>query len=46
MVCHSHHDLGYTDLLIDVLREHDGCMDDVLRFCEETDDRPEESRFR
>jgi len=46
MVHYSHHDLGYTDLPTDVLREHDGFMDDVLRFCEETDDWPEESRFR
>lgn len=46
MVHYSHHDLGYTDLPTEVLREHDGFMDEVLRFCEETDDWPEESKFR
>jgi len=42
----SHHDLGYTDLPSNVLREHDRFLDDVVRFCEETADWPEESRFR
>ncbi|RKY57666.1 MAG: hypothetical protein DRP94_08345 [Candidatus Latescibacterota bacterium] len=42
----SHHDLGYTDLPRDVLREHDGFMDEILRFCEETEDWPEEAKFR
>ncbi len=42
----SHHDLGYTDLPSNVLREHDLIMDDVLRFCTDTDDWPEETRFR
>ncbi len=42
----SHHDLGYTDLPSNVLREHDRFLDDILRFCEETANWPEESRFR
>ncbi|MCC6446829.1 MAG: hypothetical protein IT210_25680 [Armatimonadetes bacterium] len=42
----SHHDLGYTDLPGHVLREYDGFLDDVVRFCGETADWPEESRFR
>ena len=42
----SHHDLGYTDLPNNVLREQAGFLDDVLRFCDETDDWPEETRFR
>ncbi|MCS7221977.1 MAG: glycoside hydrolase family 38 C-terminal domain-containing protein [Anaerolineae bacterium] len=42
----SHHDLGYTDLPSNVLREHARFLDDVLRYCEETADWPEESRFR
>ena len=42
----SHHDLGYTDLPRDVLWEHDGFMDEILRFCEETEDWPEEAKFR
>ncbi|HID09969.1 MAG TPA: hypothetical protein EYP17_01530 [Candidatus Latescibacteria bacterium] len=42
----SHHDLGYTDLPRDVLREHDGFMDEILRLCEETETWPEEAKFR
>ncbi|NLE43951.1 MAG: hypothetical protein GX620_04465 [Chloroflexi bacterium] len=42
----SHHDLGYTDLPTNVVREHLGFLDDVVRFCEQTADWPEESRFR
>jgi hypothetical protein len=42
----SHHDLGYTDIPSNILREHDGYMDRVLKFCEETADWPEESKFR
>ena len=42
----SHHDLGYTDLPSNVLHEHDGHLDKVLDFCDETADWPEESRFR
>ena len=43
---YSHHDLGYTDLPTDVLREYDGFYDEILRFCEETKDWPDESKFR
>ena len=46
MVHFSHHDLGYSDMPTDLLVEHAGFMDDVLDFCEETADWPEESRFR
>jgi len=42
----SHHDLGYTDLPSNVLRAHDGHMDKVLEFCEQTADWPEDSQFR
>jgi hypothetical protein len=41
----SHHDLGYTDLPSNVLRQHDAFLDDVVHFCEETADWPEEARF-
>ena len=46
LVHYSHHDLGYTGLPSHVLREHVGFLDDVLRFCEETQDWPEDARFR
>jgi len=42
----SHHDLGYTDLPSNVFLEHDSYLDDVLRFCEETENWPEETKFK
>jgi len=42
----THHDLGYTDTIENVLHLYDGFYDDVLRFCEETEDWPEESKYR
>jgi len=42
----AHHDLGYTDTIEEVLRKYCRIYEDVLRFCEETEDWPEESRFR
>ena len=42
----SHHDWGYTGIPQDVVTEHLGFMDDVLDWCEETENWPEESRFR
>lgn len=46
MVPISHHDLGYTDAIENVLLKHDDYYDDVLRFCEETADFPNESKYR
>jgi alpha-mannosidase len=42
----THHDLGYTDTIENVLNRYDGFYDDVLRFCAETEDWPEESKYR
>ena len=42
----THHDLGYTDTIENVMNEYAGFYDDVLRFCRETDDWPEEARYR
>ncbi len=42
----AHHDLGYTDLPSNVLREYCEFYDRVLQFCRETDEFPEESKFR
>ncbi|MHC4641113.1 MAG: glycoside hydrolase family 38 N-terminal domain-containing protein [Planctomycetota bacterium] len=42
----THHDLGYTDTIENVLNLYDSFYDDVLRFCKETDDWPEESKYR
>jgi hypothetical protein len=46
LVHYSHHDLGYTDIPSNTIREHIGFLDDVLKFCEETENWPEASRFR
>jgi len=46
IVQRSHHDLGYTDLPSQVLRDHDAFLDDALRFCDQTADWPDESQFR
>lgn len=42
----THHDLGYTDTIENVLKKYDGFYDDVLRFCGDTEDWPEESKYR
>ena len=41
----SHHDLGYTDIPSNVLREHAGHLDNVLAYAEETAGWPAEARF-
>lgn len=42
----SHHDLGYTDLPTNILKEHASFMDMILDFCDATDNWPEDSQFR
>ena len=42
----AHHDLGYTDTIENVLRKYCGIYGDVLNFCEQTDDWPDDARFR
>ena len=42
----THHDLGYTDTIEHVMRSFAGFYDDVIRFCEETADWPEDSKYR
>jgi len=42
----SHHDLGYTDTIENVLRLYERFYDQVLQFCQQTDDFPEEAKFR
>ncbi len=42
----THHDLGYTDTIENVLAKYDSFYDDILRFCEDTEDYPEESKYR
>ena len=42
----THHDLGYTDTIENVLHSYDRFYDDILRFCEQTKDWPDESKYR
>ncbi|MHC4558447.1 MAG: glycoside hydrolase family 38 N-terminal domain-containing protein [Planctomycetota bacterium] len=42
----THHDLGYTDSIENTLITYDSFYDDVIRFCEQTEDWPEESKYR
>jgi len=42
----THHDLGYTDTIENVMNRYDSFYDDVLHFCEDTEDWPEESKYR
>ena len=42
----AHHDLGYTDLPSRVPGEYEPIMDQVLDWCDEMRDWPEESKFR
>jgi hypothetical protein len=46
LVHSSHHDLGYTDLPSNIWREQALAIDDAIRFCKETQDYPDEARFR
>ena len=46
MVPITHHDYGYTDMAENVLHEYDGFYADILRFCEETEDWPHDSKYR
>lgn len=42
----THHDLGYTDTIENVLDRYADYYEDILRFCRETDHWPEEARYR
>jgi uncharacterized protein YabN with tetrapyrrole methylase and pyrophosphatase domain len=43
MVPMSHHDLGYTATIEEVLKAWDGYYDDILGFCEQTDGFPDDA---
>jgi hypothetical protein len=42
----THHDLGYTDTIENVMNRYAGFYDDVLRFCDQTNEWPEEAKYR
>ncbi len=43
---HSHTDLGYTDLQNRVRRKHAEYLDQVIHYCRETENYPDDARFR
>lgn len=42
----THHDLGYTDTIENVLRDFAGFYDKVLEFCDQTRDWPHWAKYR
>ncbi|MFA6569076.1 MAG: glycoside hydrolase family 38 C-terminal domain-containing protein, partial [Victivallales bacterium] len=42
----SHHDLGYTDLPSSVLTAHDRWLDNAIAMMNETDEFPDDAKFR
>jgi Glycosyl hydrolases family 38 N-terminal domain/Glycosyl hydrolases family 38 C-terminal domain/Glycosyl hydrolases family 38 C-terminal beta sandwich domain len=43
---HSHTDIGYTDLQTRIFKKHAEYLDDVIRYCRETEGYPDEAKFR
>ncbi len=46
MVQHTHTDIGYTRPQTEILPEHLRYIDYALDFCDQTDDYPDDSKFR
>ena len=46
MICHTHTDIGYTDYQDTALRQHLDFIDEAIEACEDTDDYPEDAKFR
>ena len=46
MIPISHHDLGYTNTIERVLQQYCGIYHNVIQFCEETENYPDEAKFR
>ncbi|MEW5901341.1 MAG: glycoside hydrolase family 38 C-terminal domain-containing protein, partial [Acidobacteriota bacterium] len=43
---HSHTDIGYTELQSRIFKKHAEYLDDVIRYCRETADYPDDAKFR
>ncbi|MDO9465190.1 MAG: glycoside hydrolase family 38 C-terminal domain-containing protein [bacterium] len=46
VVHHTHTDIGYTDIQTKIMNDHVDFIDKVLDYCKETDNYPEESKFK
>jgi alpha-mannosidase len=43
---HSHTDIGYTELQTRIFKKHAEYLDDVVNYCRETEDYPDDAKFR
>ena len=43
---HSHSDIGYTDLQTRIEERHVAYLDSVIKYCHETDNYPDDAKFR
>jgi len=43
---HAHTDIGYTELQTRVSKNHAEFLDSVIRYCRETEDYPDDAKFR
>jgi alpha-mannosidase len=43
---HSHTDIGYTELQTRIFKKHADFIDDVIKYCRETEDYPDDAKFR
>jgi len=43
---HSHTDIGYTDLQTRIFKKHAEYLDDVVKYCRETEAYPDDAKFR
>lgn len=43
---HSHTDIGYTELQTRIYKKHAEYLDEVIKYCRETDGYPDDARFR
>jgi alpha-mannosidase len=43
---HSHTDIGYTELQTRIYKNHADYLDDVIKYCRETDNYPDDAKFR
>lgn len=46
IVHHTHTDIGYTDIQTEIFNDHVDFLDKVLDCCKETDNYPEDAKFR
>jgi alpha-mannosidase len=43
---HAHTDIGYTELQTRIFKKHADFLDDVIKYCRETEGYPDDAKFR